>query len=123
MGVCERSPHKVLMLSVLAFAIPALCAAQSKTNQVSAKPVSPAAIYERAHSSVALVIVGDRDAKPIGQGSGFIVARDRVATNHHVIEGAAGFRRNHLFLSGHLKLSDARLLVQSSTLDGHLLPL
>jgi S1-C subfamily serine protease len=35
------------------------------------------------------VIVGDKDSKPAGQGSGFIVARDRVATNHHVIENAA----------------------------------
>jgi S1-C subfamily serine protease len=58
--------------------------AQSKTPQVS-----PAAIYERAHESVVVVIVGDKNSKPISQGSGFIVARNRVATNHHVIKDVA----------------------------------
>jgi S1-C subfamily serine protease len=84
MGVCHHFPIRALILSVLAFSIPAVCVAQSKTPQVS-----PAAIYERAHASVVVVIVGDKNSKPIGQGSGFIVARNRVATNHHVIEDAA----------------------------------
>jgi S1-C subfamily serine protease len=56
----------------------------------SVQQISPAAIYERSHSSVVVVIVLDDDSKPIGQGSGFIVAKNRFVTNHHVVEGAAG---------------------------------
>jgi TonB family protein len=84
MGVCEHSPFRALILSVLAFSIPTICVAQSRTSQVS-----PAAIYEHAHSSVVVVIVGDKNSNPIGQGSGFIVATNRVATNHHVIKDVA----------------------------------
>jgi S1-C subfamily serine protease len=84
MGVCHHFPIRALILSVLAFSIPAVCVAQSKPPQVS-----PAAIYERVHASVVVVIVGDKNSKPIGQGSGFIVARNRVATNHHVIKDIA----------------------------------
>jgi S1-C subfamily serine protease len=71
-------------LPVLLFFIPAVCVAQSKTPQVS-----PADIYERTHSSVVVVIVRDANAKPISQGSGFIVRKNRIVTNHHVIENAA----------------------------------
>jgi hypothetical protein len=53
-------------------------------------PVSPSVIYERSHSSVVVIIAVDQDATPIAQGSGFIVGKDRIITNHHVIEDAAG---------------------------------
>jgi S1-C subfamily serine protease len=71
-------------LPLLIFFIPAVCVAQSKTPQVS-----PADIYERTHSSVVVVIVFDGNEKPTGQGSGFIVAKNRIVTNHHVVQGAA----------------------------------
>jgi hypothetical protein len=38
---------------------------------------------------VVVIVSADKEAKPTGQGSGFIVAKNRVVTNHHVIEGAA----------------------------------
>src|SRR5262245_45689824 len=41
------------------------------------------------HSSVVVLLVFDRNSKPFGQGSGFVVAKDRVVTNHHVIEKAS----------------------------------
>jgi len=56
----------------------------------SVQQISPAAIYERSHSSVVVAIVLDDDFKPIGQGSGIIVAKNKAVTNHHVIEGVAG---------------------------------
>jgi S1-C subfamily serine protease len=62
--------------------IASVCFAQT------APQVTAADVYEHAHSSVVVVIVGDRNSKPIGQGSGFIVAKNRIVTNHHVVEGA-----------------------------------
>jgi len=69
-----------LLLLVL---IPGLCGAQGRP------PSTPAAIYERTHLSVVVIIVGDQDGKPLSQGSGFIVAKDRIVTNHHVLENAS----------------------------------
>jgi hypothetical protein len=37
-----------------------------------------------------VVIVGDRNPKQIGQGSGFIVARDSIVPNHNVVKRATG---------------------------------
>jgi len=54
----------------------------------TAPQLTVADIYEHAHSSVVVVIVGDKNSKPVGQGSGFIVAKNRIVTNHHVVEGA-----------------------------------
>ncbi len=42
-------------------------------------------IYERCHSSVVVVVPLDKDDKPLGQGSGFIIAANKVVTNHHVL--------------------------------------
>lgn len=50
---------------------------------------TPSAIYEQTHLSVVVVITADSDDKPVGQGSGFIVAKDRIITNHHVLTGAS----------------------------------
>ena len=52
-------------------------------------PTTAADIYVRAHSSVVVVIVTDSNKTPTGQGSGFIVAKNRIVTNHHVVKGAA----------------------------------
>lgn len=58
-----------------------ICAAQSRQQ-------SPANIYERSHSSVVVIVVFDAASHPTAQGSGFIVAKDRVVTNHHVVDQA-----------------------------------
>lgn len=49
---------------------------------------SPANIYEHTHLSIVVLATVDKDNKPIGQGSGFVVAKDRIVTNHHVLAGA-----------------------------------
>jgi S1-C subfamily serine protease len=43
---------------------------------------------ERCHSSVVVVVPLDKDNKPLGQGSGFIIANNKVVTNHHVLADA-----------------------------------
>jgi hypothetical protein len=62
--------------------IPA-CSAQTKL------PTTPSTIYERTHLSVVVIVTADKDANPTGQGSGFIVAKDKIVTNHHVVDGAS----------------------------------
>ena len=52
-------------------------------------PTTPSSIYERSHLSIVVVVTADKDAKPVGQGSGFIVGKNKIVTNHHVIDGAA----------------------------------
>jgi hypothetical protein len=64
----------------LLLAMPGTCAGQGQ---------SPTRIYENAHVSVVVVVVLDQELKPSGQGSGFIIGKDRIVTNHHVIDGAA----------------------------------
>jgi S1-C subfamily serine protease len=59
------------------------CSAQTKTSS------TPVEIYERSQASIVVILTADDDAKPIGQGSGFIVSQDRIVTNHHVLEGAS----------------------------------
>jgi hypothetical protein len=47
-------------------------------------------IAQRAFPSVVLVLTHDTQGQPLALGSGFFVRPDIVATNLHVIEGAAG---------------------------------
>ncbi len=72
-----------LPLVLLALFYPAICSSQTKPT------TTPTAIYDRTHSSVVVIVTTDKDDKPIGQGSGFIVAKDRIVTNHHVLEAAS----------------------------------
>jgi serine protease Do len=76
--LCVRTALATLLNCLIA----ALCFAQA------APQITAADIYEHAHLSVVVVIVGDRNSKPIGQASGFIVAKGRIVTNHHVVKGA-----------------------------------
>jgi len=47
-------------------------------------------IADRVLPSVVLIALEDEDGEQVGVASGFVVADGIVATNHHVIEGAAG---------------------------------
>src|SRR5258707_7418480 len=49
---------------------------------------TPSAIYERTHISVVVIVTADKDANPTGQGSGYIIAKNKIVTNHHVVDGA-----------------------------------
>jgi hypothetical protein len=52
-------------------------------------PLSPAEIFRRGRPSVVLLEMQDARGQPISLGSGFFIDKDVVATNFHVIEGAA----------------------------------
>jgi len=52
-------------------------------------PLSPAEIFRRGRPSVVLLEMQDARGQPISLGSGFFMDKDVVATNFHVIEGAA----------------------------------
>jgi S1-C subfamily serine protease len=51
--------------------------------------LTPAEIFRRARASVVLLSMQDARGQPISLGSGFFVDKDVVATNFHVIDGAA----------------------------------
>lgn len=76
-----KSAHLLLIMPFLLYAIPSR--GQSKST------ITPTAIYDRAHSSVVVIVTTDKDNKPKGQGSGFVVSKDRIATNHHVLASAS----------------------------------
>ena len=81
---CPDCPRYLFLL--LALLISGVHSAQGQT-----KSQSPASlIYEHCHSSVVVVFTLDKDNKLLGQGSGFIIAPNRVVTNHHVLAGATG---------------------------------
>lgn len=46
-------------------------------------------LIEEVTASTVLLVMNDRNNNPIGMGSGFFVLPNVIATNHHVIEGAA----------------------------------
>lgn len=57
-------------------------AAQTKGN------LSPDVLYAKAKDSVVTILTFDANRAPLGQGSGFIVAKNRVVTNYHVVVGS-----------------------------------
>src|SRR5271165_1695121 len=59
---------------------------------------SPADVFRQARSSVVL-IVGSEGRDKVAQGSGFIVGKDRIVTNYHVIAGLSAALV--LFADGH----------------------
>lgn len=70
--------------------------AQSKSAASSGGPgaltkpdISPSSLYARNKSSVVTILTFDANKAPLGQGSGFIVAPNRVVTNYHVIQGSS----------------------------------
>src|SRR5208337_5575109 len=57
-----------------------VCAAQNT------RAPTPADIFRQARSSVVL-IVGSASNDKVAQGSGFIVGKDKIVTNYHVVAG------------------------------------
>jgi len=53
------------------------------------QPLTPTEIARRASPSVVLLTMQDARGQPISLGSGFFVDKDVIATNFHVIDGAA----------------------------------
>jgi tetratricopeptide (TPR) repeat protein len=50
----------------------------------------PSAIFRNAKPSIVVIFGSDSSGQPTVQGSGFIVAQDRIVTNHHVVAGTSG---------------------------------
>ena len=57
--------------------------------QLRALAIEPQAVAKQAFPSVVLITMKDKDDKPTSLGSGFVVQRDIVATNLHVIRGSS----------------------------------
>src|ERR1700740_1652008 len=47
---------------------------------------APSQIFSRARPSVVVIVADDQNSQREALGSGFLVSRDRIATNHHVVE-------------------------------------
>ena len=78
------STHSVCLIPQIAFFGIPFFAMLSAMAQHST-PQTPATVFRQTRSSVVLIVGAGRDE--IAQGSGFIIAKDRVVTNFHVIEG------------------------------------
>lgn len=50
--------------------------------------VTPEAVYAKSKASVVTILTFDANRAPLAQGSGFIVGKNRVATNYHVVAGS-----------------------------------
>ncbi|MGH9740586.1 MAG: trypsin-like peptidase domain-containing protein [Candidatus Acidiferrales bacterium] len=53
------------------------------------RDLSASAIFKAAKPSIVLIIGGDSKGQPTVQGSGFIIAPNRIVTNHHVVAGTS----------------------------------
>jgi tetratricopeptide (TPR) repeat protein len=51
--------------------------------------LSPSSIFRNSRDSIVLIVGGDSNGQPTVQGSGFVIAQDRIVTNHHVVAGAS----------------------------------
>jgi len=51
--------------------------------------LTPDMIYAQSKGSVVKIVTFDANNTPLAQGSGFVVAKDRVLTNYHVLSGSA----------------------------------
>jgi Flp pilus assembly protein TadD len=86
----QRSPLRFVVLATCGVVLVGLASASAgAATPQGATTGSPASIYEHAHASIVVLATVDKDNKPIGQGSGFIVSKDRIVTNHHVLAGAS----------------------------------
>ena len=56
---------------------------------VAASTLTPQEIAKKALDSTVLLVMEDINGQPLGVGSGFFVQPNQIATNFHVIEGAA----------------------------------
>lgn len=54
------------------------------------QPLDPREIVKKLFPSTVIIFVHDKDNQPLAQGSGFVIDDELIATNFHVIEGAAG---------------------------------
>jgi len=51
--------------------------------------LSPQQIYEKSKGSVVTIYTFDENKAPLLQGSGFVIAKNRIITNYHVLSGSS----------------------------------
>ena len=85
-----------------------LLAALPMAAQGNAK-LTPEVLYRRSKASVVTIVTFDSKQASLGQGSGFIVAKNRVVTNYHVLGGSS---------SATVIFSDGSLAVVKSVVAG-----
>src|SRR5208337_4267774 len=73
---------RTLLLILLLVAVPP-CVAQT------AGSLSPENIYSKCNESVVTILTFDSNRAPLGEGSGFIIGKNRVVTNYHVAGGSS----------------------------------
>lgn len=96
MSKLSLSTRRFLPKSLCAIFVLLACCAFSQTqadSHLSAIPQQPQVgvsdLVKSSVDSVVLIVVSDESEKPMTEGSGFIVSADgKIATNHHVIQGA-----------------------------------
>jgi len=77
-----------LLFTVFGFVTSGILPGQVRKNNVQ-QSVSPEDLYSQNKSSVVTILTFDRNKAPLEQGSGFVVGKNRIATNYHVIKGSA----------------------------------
>lgn len=50
--------------------------------------LTPEAVYSKCKPSVVTIMTFDANRAPLAQGSGFVVAKNRIVTNYHVVAGS-----------------------------------
>jgi serine protease Do len=50
--------------------------------------LAPGTIYAQSKGSVVKIVTFDANDAPLAQGSGFVVAKNRIITNYHVLSGS-----------------------------------
>ena len=76
--------HKKNSSLSLGFLVLNLCCVMTLANAQT-----PQQIAQKAFDSTVLLVMEDANGQPLGLGSGFFVKPNQVATNLHVVEGAA----------------------------------
>ena len=82
----------------------ALITALLVATRLSAAPLAPELIFERAAPSIVTVYAADSSGDTISQGSGVVVREAHVLTNCHVLKGAdyVGLKNNSAAVSAEL---------------------
>ena len=70
--------YKIIMVIALAAWFPSMAFA-----------MTPAQVYEAVKDSVVVVMVGDKQRRLVGQGSGVVLPSGDIITNYHVVKGGA----------------------------------
>ncbi len=78
--------------------------ASAESQQARKKKLSPRQIARVSFPSVVVLVTEDATGQAVALGSGFFVAANLVATNYHVIEGAARVYARRIDESGQLSV-------------------